>query len=89
MALLKKRQKFFFCFFPALEKGTGLDIRHNVHLNTLFALPFPVQSAERHILAKKKAAKRINNLTIIFMKSSLRYSAGLLNIYFGEMLALR
>jgi hypothetical protein len=89
MAFLKKRQKKFFCFFPALEKGTGLDIKHNVHLNTLFALPFPVQSDERHILAKKKAAKRINNLTMIFMKSSLRYSAGLLDNYFREILALR
>jgi hypothetical protein len=56
MAFLKKRQKDFF-FLPALEKGTELDIGHNVHLNTLFALPFPVQSDERHILAKKKLQK--------------------------------
>jgi hypothetical protein len=81
MAFLKKRQKDFF-FLPAVEKGTELDIGHNVHLNTLFALPFPVQSDERHILAKKKTAKRINNLTMIFMISSLRYSAGLINEYF-------
>jgi hypothetical protein len=58
MAFLKKKAKRFFFFLPAVEKGTELDIGHNVHLNTLFALPFPVQSDERHILAKKKSCKK-------------------------------
>ena len=47
----KNNTEIFFFFFPA---GTELDIIHNIHLNTLFALPFPVQSDGRHILAKKK-----------------------------------
>jgi hypothetical protein len=52
---------FFLIFLPALEKGTELDILHNILLDTLFALPFPVHSDGRHILAKKETANKINS----------------------------
>ncbi len=53
----KKGEKKKFFFLPALENGTEPDTGHGVHLNTSFALPFPVQSDERHILTKKVLQK--------------------------------